>query len=72
MQDSLFLMAQPSFLEGAARVLDLSDSISGYNSSPTGEEADHAALSADWDLIAGDLRRAAKEYAESLRRVEAE
>lgn len=60
--DSLFLMERPSFIEGMARVLDLGDFMTGYNTSPSGDEADHAANWADWALIAGDMRRAAQQY----------
>ena len=59
-RDSLFLMEQPSFLGGMSQVLDIGDTMTGYNASPSGEEADHAATWADWQLIADDLRRAAR------------
>jgi hypothetical protein len=71
MNNSLFLMEQPSFLEGMARVLDFGDTMTGYNSSRNGDEADHAALWADWEMIAGDLRAAARQEVEHFRRVEA-
>ena len=59
MRDSLFLMARPGFLEGMSQVLDLGDTMTAYNHSPDGEQADHAALWADWELVANDLRQAA-------------
>lgn len=72
MRDSLFLMERPSFFEGYARALDLGDTMTGYNYSRNGDEADHAALWADWELIASDMRKAARQYVESIRRVEAQ
>ena len=52
-----------AFFDGQAFVfsesfatLDFSDSLTQFNYSPTGGEADHAAAWADWDLIARDFR----------------
>jgi hypothetical protein len=50
-----FLFAQPSFASGAARVLDLWGQLDGYNISSTPEEADAAALAADWIIVGQDL-----------------
>lgn len=72
MRDSLFLMAQPSFLDGMARVLDLGDTMTGYNYSQDGDAADHAAIWADWELIAADLRRASEQFSRGLTHVEKE
>ncbi len=47
-----FLFAQPSFLSGAARVLDLGGTFDQYNTSP---DADTAALTSDWFVIGDDL-----------------
>ena len=47
--------------------MDFGDYISGYNYSLNGNEADHAALWADWELIGKDLLAAAKVYSRSLR-----
>lgn len=52
------LYARPSFLEGMARVLDMAGTLNEYNTSPTGEEADIAALATDWHTVASDMRRA--------------
>ena len=71
MGSSLFLLAQPSFLEGAARVGDFFDLMTEYNVSPTGETADSAALWADWSLIAEDLRVAARRSVDRIGHVEA-
>lgn len=52
---SSFLYAEPSFIEGAARILDFGDTMSEYNRSPTGTDADYVALAADWERIGADL-----------------
>lgn len=52
------LYARPTFLEGMARVLDLSGSLTVYNFSETPEEADIRALRSDWEAIGKDLQRA--------------
>lgn len=59
MSDSLFLMAQPSFLGGMASVMDLGDTLTQFNASESGEAADRAANWADWEMLAKDLRAAA-------------
>jgi hypothetical protein len=59
-RDSLFLLDQPSFIGGMSQVLDLGDTMTGYNESPNGAQADHAALWADWSLIAQDMKVAAR------------
>lgn len=71
MRDSLFLMARPSFLEGMSRVMDIGDTMTDYNYSADGDAADNAAAWADWELIAGDMRRAAAQYVQGLDRVAA-
>lgn len=50
-----FLFAQPSFLSGAARVLDMAGSFDRYNSS---DDPDSLAIASDWYVIGGDLRAA--------------
>lgn len=66
-----FLYAKPSFLEGVARIFDFGGTLNGYNDSPTGEEADAAAIRSDWEAIGQDMRNAVeafeKEQANSLR-----
>ena len=46
------LFATPSYLEGFARVLDLGDTFTEYNTSPDAAEADFLALRSDWRAIA--------------------
>lgn len=57
-----FLFARPSFVEGAARILDFGDTLTEYNRSPSPEAADANALAADWNAVIGDLTRAFKEF----------
>ncbi len=61
-QYSQFLFARPSFLEGAARILDFGDTLSEYNRSPTEADADFNALYSDWLAVGDDLRNAVKRY----------
>ncbi len=55
------LFAQPSFLSGAARVLDLGGTFDEYNSSDTPEEADARALWGDWKVVGENLGIAIEE-----------
>jgi len=59
-----FLFARPSFLEGAARALDLGGTLQEYNSSPSPEHADALALGADWRVVGADLLRSMRELSE--------
>jgi hypothetical protein len=61
-----FLYASPSFLEGAASVLDLGDTLTDYNSSLNGEQADRIALAMDWQVIGDDMRRAVAAFEAEL------
>jgi hypothetical protein len=55
-------------LEGAARIIDLGDTLTEYNQSPTGDYADLCALSADWRQIGQDLQEAMLWYSKQLRK----
>ena len=46
-----FLVATPSWLSGAARVLDLTGQFDEYNDSHTIDAADAKAIFCDWRLI---------------------
>lgn len=59
---TLFLCADPSWLSGAARILDLGGTFDVYNSSATGEEADAKATYSDWAMVGEDLQHAIDEY----------
>lgn len=63
-QLSGYLYANPSFLEGVARLMDISGSLSEYNIARTPEEADMLALWADWQVVGDDLRQATFSYPE--------
>jgi hypothetical protein len=60
------LFARPSFWEGAARLLDLGDTLTEYNQSITPEQADSLAFRADARAVAQDMRAAAREFEASL------
>ncbi|MFD1548207.1 hypothetical protein [Levilactobacillus fuyuanensis] len=53
MFDSLFAM--PSFIRGAARVLDLGATTDEYNTSDNEREADTNALHSDWKAVGNDM-----------------
>lgn len=55
------LFARPSFLSGAARVLDLAGTFDQYNSSESDEEADFRALQSDWAAIGWDMHQVIQE-----------
>ena len=55
--DSDFLVARPSTLGGAARLIDLWGFYNGYNQSRNGAEADARAMYADWRVTGEDLYR---------------
>jgi hypothetical protein len=65
MSDSYFLFAEPSFIEGMARVLDLGNTLNVYNESLSGEIADSTAISMDWAMIGKDIYQAISENREA-------
>ena len=67
MGDSDFLFARPSFLEGAARVLDVDCTLQEYNKSATPEEADALALFKDFQAAGNDIRSAMGEFDKTLK-----
>lgn len=50
------LFAEPSFIEGMARNLDIGNTLRAYNESPTEHEADIDALKNDWRAVGDDIR----------------
>jgi len=56
------LYAEPSCLEGFARVLDIGGVFDDFNYSSTPEEADGLALTSDWYAVGADLQRAIGRY----------
>ena len=66
-----FLFARPSFSEGAARILDFGNTLTMYNSSPSGEVADEIAIRMDWAAVGFSLYAAMREYAAQEEQAEA-
>ncbi len=60
------LYAAPSFLEGIARVMDIGDTLTEYNTSENGAEADARALGSDWKAVGNDLRAATAQYRKEM------
>lgn len=58
-----FLFAQPSFMEGLARLLDVGGLYDSYNERPTPEEADCIAIYNDWKAVGDDIRQAMAQFA---------
>ena len=56
-----FLFAEPSFLEGMARLMDMGNTLSVYNSSPSPQDADFWALYSDFAAIGEDMRTIVEE-----------
>ena len=63
---SSFLFATPSFVSGAARVLDLYGTFDAYNASSNEREADYKALLSDWHMVGQDIFDAMTQFAGSL------
>ncbi len=57
-----FLFATPSFVSGAARLLDLYCLFDSYNSSSTEREADYRAILSDWRVVGQDILSAMREF----------
>ncbi len=53
-----YLFAQPSFLTGIARSVDLGGVFDSYNESATPEQADARAARADWKAVGREMRSA--------------
>lgn len=53
-----FLFSTSNYLSGAATAFNLFGNFYEYNFSPTDNEADHKAISNDFDIIGNDLLRA--------------
>jgi len=55
-----FLFAQPSFLSGFARSLDICGTFDAYNRSADESSADLRAISSDWQVLGRDMKEAIK------------
>lgn len=53
---SSYLYAHPSFVEGFARLVDIGNTLSVYNTSLTADQADTLAILSDWVVVGDDLR----------------
>jgi hypothetical protein len=65
-----FLFAQPSFIEGAGRVLDFGDTLTEFNRSLDDEQADRLALWADWSAVGDDIGAVINRFVTEKSRVE--
>jgi hypothetical protein len=59
---STFLFAVPSWQEGAGRLVDFADALTGYNITGTPEGADARAIAQDWLAVGDGLRAALWRY----------
>lgn len=59
------LFARPSFLEGAARVIDFGDTLTEFNTSLSPQQADYLALQSDWCAVGDDLREAVRQFSDT-------
>jgi hypothetical protein len=58
MKNKVFkLYAEPSFLEGWARLFDPSGMLNQYNTSASPEEDDAKAIMSDWFTVGNDIRK---------------
>ena len=62
------LFANPSFVEGASRVLDILGNQDIYNEDQTPDEADAKALLSDWASVGDHLILATKEFDSHVRK----
>ncbi len=60
------LFAEPSFIEGFARVLDIAGTLQVYNESSSDNEADAVSLNNDWRAIGQDLSNSIKKYEQGI------
>ena len=56
------LFAEPSFIEGMGRVLDLGGNLQVYNESKSAKEADTIAIANDWRAVGDDVKNSIDEY----------
>lgn len=61
------LFARPSFVEGAARLVDVGGTLNEYNASRSAEDADQNALAADWRQVGAEILEAAKKRRQIVR-----
>jgi len=61
------LYAQPSFVEGIARLMDMMGMLNEYNYSNTPTEADYRATWSDWVMVREDIMHALVQFKKELR-----
>jgi hypothetical protein len=61
-----FLYAEPSIVEGMARILDFGNTLTEYNCALSGEQADFLAMRADWAVVGDDIRSAVAQFAKDV------
>ena len=49
------LFAEPSFIEGISRTIDIGSTLNEYNRNKTEEEADTKAIQSDWKAVGDDI-----------------
>lgn len=57
-----FLFVTPTFLLGAASVLDIGGTLIEYNTSKSELEADTKAIRSDWQMVGQDICKALIDY----------
>lgn len=62
MHYGMLLFANPSFLGGVARTLDIGGTFDSYNDAPSSDEADFDAIASDWYAVGADLLGAMNRY----------
>lgn len=62
MGSSLYLVAEPGFLYGVARLLDFGNTFDFYNQCPTAREADSLGVLLDWEMVGQDLWTSVRNY----------
>jgi hypothetical protein len=65
-KSSDFLFARPSFLSGAARVIDLGGTFDAYN---TNDDPDLLAMESDWSVVGKDIEEAIRRHEDELEQV---
>jgi len=59
---SFYLFAEPSFIEGISRVLDLGGNLQAYNEASSSLKADKEAIGRDWQVVGEDIKQSIAIY----------
>ena len=62
-----FLFANPGFVSGMSRALDLGSTLNEYNSTFEPVTADYYALKSDWAVVGSDLQTAMNSYGQEIK-----